>query len=83
MEGDDENVVPLEDPNKRHLVNEVSIKVSLCEQGIYFICLSPAPVLLPLVVSFVCMLKCCSYVHAIKKSTWPLLKAAFIMQKDH
>ena len=30
MEGDDDDCVALEDPNKRHLVDEVSIKVSLC-----------------------------------------------------
>ena len=28
VEGDDDNCVALEDPNKRHLVDEVSIKVS-------------------------------------------------------
>ena len=30
VEGDDDDCVALEDPNKRHLVDEVSTKVGLC-----------------------------------------------------
>ena len=36
VEGDNDNCVALEDPNKRHLVDEVSIKVSC--MVIYVVC---------------------------------------------
>lgn len=59
MEGDDDDCVALEDPNKRHLVDEVSIKVSLCVY-VYIVChCYPCVVLLYVPYPFVwCMLFC-------------------------